>query len=79
MTATSEGKIDWTNRTAPGITDAARDHGYGGPTNMAFFRLARVRVTDSHRSMPELGAIPIGLTEASLTQVALLNAVLPIE
>ena len=37
--ATPEGAAEWTNRTAPGIVVAAREQGYGGPTNMAFLRL----------------------------------------
>ena len=36
------GRADWTNRSAPGIVEAARAQGYGGPTNMAFLRLRDV-------------------------------------
>jgi hypothetical protein len=76
--STPEGKVDWTNRTAPGITAAARKRGYGGPTNTAFLRLDHVRLSDRQPAVPALGSIPIGLSVASAVQVNQLHAILPI-
>ena len=78
VVATSEGKVDWTNRTAPGIVVAADNCGYGGPTNMAFLRLTHVRLPGSHVAMPKLGVIPIGLSAASPSQATELQAMLPL-
>ena len=74
--ATPEGKIDWTNRTAPGIVAAARERGYGGPANMAFLRLGRVRLPGGYVTVSKLGSIPIGLSAASPAQVSRLQEVL---
>src|SRR5438093_2768187 len=51
VAATPEGRIDWTNRAAPGIVAAARARGYTGPTNMAFLRLGHVSIPDGHIAM----------------------------
>lgn len=76
--AAPEGRIDWTNRTAPGIVDAARELGYGGPTNMAFLRLRDVQVPDDMPEIWGVADVPVGLSipPPSLTQV--LERVLPI-
>lgn len=72
--ATEQGKVDWTNRTARGIVSAARACGDRGPTNMAFFRLAQVRVPERQTPVSDLGSVPIGLTEASSEQIQQLSA-----
>lgn len=36
LAASPRGKMLWTERDLPGLRDAARDLGYGGPANMAF-------------------------------------------
>lgn len=59
---------DWTNSTAPGIVDAARAHGYGGPTNMAFLRLRDVRIFDQPPATA-LGDLHAGLNLGSAEQV----------
>jgi hypothetical protein len=76
--ATPEGRIDWTNRTAPGIVGAARASGYGGPTNMAFLRLTRVQVPADSPTIA-LGGVRIGLSEAGPEQAAALLMALPIK
>ena len=79
VTVTPEGKIDWTNRTAPGIVAAARARGYGGPTNMAFLRLDHVRVVDGKAAASALGPIAIGLSAATPEQASQLQSVLAIQ
>ena len=79
VVATPEGRVDWTNRTAPGIVAAARARGYRGPTNMAFLRLKNVRLLDSPIDMPSIGTIPVGLSVASSEQGDIANALLSIE
>jgi hypothetical protein len=76
--ATAEGKVEWTNRTAPGIVAAARAAGYSGPTNMAFLRLADVRVPSTVLSI-QLGDIRVGLSQLTPEQSALLRGALPLE
>ena len=76
--ATDEGKVDWTNRTAPGIVDAARLAGYGGPTNMAFLRLTHVRIPPAPVRV-DLGSVTIGLSELTAEQSTILGKTLPLE
>lgn len=76
---TKEGSPDWTNRTAPGIVEAAQDQGYGGPTNMAFLRLRDVRVATGRPEVPTLGDLPVGLSVALPNHVEALVALLPEE
>jgi len=71
--STPEGRVNWTNRTARGIAAAARSCGYGGPSNMAFLRLLRVRIPESDTLVSGLGPIPIGLSAASPAQEVLLG------
>ena len=78
VTATPEGKVDWTNRTAPGIRPAAQDLGYPGPTNMAFLKLANVRLPEAGVAVSALGSIAIGLSAASAEQAARLQVILPV-
>jgi hypothetical protein len=73
-----EGRIDWTNRTAPGIVAAAREQGYGGPTNMAFLRLERVALPHDMPEIWGLGDVRIGLSRAASVQVDVLSRVLPV-
>jgi hypothetical protein len=76
--STGEGKIDWTNRTAPGIRDAARAAGFPGPTNMAFLRLDRVEVARERPTVSRLGRVRVGLSAATAEQAATLDSILPI-
>jgi hypothetical protein len=69
------GGVTWTNRTAPGIRDAAMKVGYGGPTNMAFLRLGDVRVFRPHRPVAELSNLSTGLSAATPEQISALQAV----
>ena len=78
VTATPEGKIDWTNRTAPGIRATAQDLGYGGPTNMAFLKLTHVRLPVDGVAVSALGPIAIGLSAASAEQAARLQVILAV-
>jgi hypothetical protein len=73
-----DGRVDWTNRTAPGIVDAARALGYGGPTNMAFLRLRDVGVPEDMPEIWGLGEVPVGLSVASARQVAVLARVVAV-
>jgi len=73
---TEDGAAEWTNRTAPGIVKAAQDQGYGGPTNMAFLRLRDIRVAEGRPAVPGLEGVPVGLTVATSTHVARLEALL---
>ena len=78
LRATSEGELLWTNRTAPGIRELAREFGYRGPTNMAFLRLERPHIAPSRLTVPGLEAVPTGMTEASVDQHRSLNEALPV-
>lgn len=69
---TDEGQAAWTNRSAPGIVDAARRLGYGGPSNMAFLRLADVRIAPTRPVVANLDGISKGLTFAAPQHVRLL-------
>ena len=75
---TPEGQATWTNRTAPGIRDAARDEGYSGPTNMAFLRLSDVRIDERMPEVAGLGNVAIGMSVASEAQTRALVAILPV-
>jgi hypothetical protein len=68
LRATPEGDLLWTNRSAPGIRQLAKEFGYGGPTNMAFLRLERPRIAPSNLTMRGLEDLPTGLSEASEEQ-----------
>jgi hypothetical protein len=74
---TPEGQPTWTNRTAPGVRDAARAEGYGGPTNTAFLRLTDVRIDAGMPEIVGLGDVAVGLSEASADQARTLAAILP--
>ena len=78
VTATPDGRVEWTNRTAPGIVTAAREQGYAGPTNMAFLRLRDVMVPPGRLVVAGLGAVAIGLSAATELQSERLHAVLPL-
>ena len=78
VVATREGKIDWTNRTAPGIVAAARAVGFPGPTNMAFLRLEPVSLASERPVVAGLGRVSVGLSVASLEQASRLRALLPL-
>jgi len=78
LRATSEGDLLWTNRTAPGIRELAREFGYRGPTNMAFLRLGRPHIAPSNLTVPGLEGVPSGLTEASEDQHRSLNQALQV-
>ena len=71
----ASGGVTWTNRTAPGIRDAAMKLGYGGPTNMAFLRLGEVRVFKPHRGVAELRNLSTGLSAATSEQLDALRSV----
>jgi hypothetical protein len=75
---TSEGKPTWTNRTAPGVREAAQAQGYGGPTNMAFLRLTGVHLDEGRPEIAGLDAIPPGLSVASAGQARTLATILPV-
>ena len=70
---TPAGSVMWTNRTAPGIRQAAIALGYGGPTNMAFLRLGHVRICRPFRVVEHLKNLSTGLSPATTEQ---LNALL---
>jgi hypothetical protein len=78
LRTTSAGDLLWTNRTAPGISELARELGYRGPTNMAFLRLERPHIAPSNLTVSDLGAVPSGLSEASEDQHRALIQVLPV-
>jgi hypothetical protein len=70
-----ERNASWTNASAPGIVEAARAKGYGGPTNMAFLRLRGVQIASSCPPISGLGNVPAGLSIATDDQVAALALV----
>jgi hypothetical protein len=74
LRATPGGELLWTHRAAPGIRDLARQFGCRGPANMAFLRLDETRVAPANIGLPGLGPLPVGLSEASEAQRALLEA-----
>lgn len=78
LRVTAEGELLWTNRTASGISELARELGYRGPTNMAFLRLVRPHIAPSNLTVSGLGAVPSGLSEASEDQHRALNQALPV-
>jgi hypothetical protein len=78
LRATRDGQLLWTNRTAPGIRELAREFGYRGPTNMAFLRLERPRIAPASLSLSGLGRLPSGLSEATEAQHQLLESALPL-
>ena len=78
LRATPEGDLLWTNRSAPGIRELAKEFGYGGPTNMAFLRLERPRIAPGNLTVPGLEVVPTGLSEADEDQRRALSEVLPI-
>ena len=78
LRATSDGDVIWTNRTAPGVRELAREFGYRGPTNMAFLRLHRPRLAPANLSVPGLETLPCGLAEATEDQRRLLETALPV-
>jgi hypothetical protein len=78
LRASPEGEVLWTNRTAPGIRELAREFGYRGPTNMAFLRLERPHIAPSKLTVSGLETVPSGLTEASEDQHRSLNQALPV-
>ncbi len=69
---TPDGRADWTNRTAPGVVEAARALGYGGPTNMAFLRLSDVHIWGNTPAVIGLADVAVGLTAATQSQSAML-------
>ncbi len=73
LIATPEHNPSWTNASAPGIVEAARAKGYGGPTNMAFLRLREVHVTSSRPPILGLDQVPVGLSLATDEQAAALT------
>jgi hypothetical protein len=78
LRATPEGDVLWTNRSAPGIRELAKEFGYGGPTNMAFLRLDRPRIAPSNLTVPGMEDAATGLSEASEEQHRALNQALPV-
>ncbi|HEU5169023.1 MAG TPA: hypothetical protein VFU46_00725 [Gemmatimonadales bacterium] len=78
LKAAGDGELRWTNRTAPGIRELARQFGYKGPGNMAFLRLERPRIAPANCTLPGLGTVPPGLSEATEPQRRLLESALPL-
>jgi hypothetical protein len=78
LRATPEGEVLWTNRSAPGIRELAKEFGYGGPTNMAFLRLDRPRIAPSNLTVPGMEDAATGLSEASEEQRRALSQALPV-
>jgi hypothetical protein len=74
LRATRTGELLWTNRSAPGIRDLARQFGYRGPSNMAFLRLEETRIAPANIALPGLGAAPVGISEAAPAQRDVLEA-----
>src|SRR5690349_17690959 len=65
---TPEGDLLWTNRTAPGIRELAKEYGYGGPTNMAFLRLEHATSVPANLWITCLESVPSGVSEATEAQ-----------
>jgi hypothetical protein len=78
LRATPEGDLLWTNRTAPGIRELAKEYGYGGPTNMAFLRLEHPRIAPANLRVPGLESVPSGVSEITKAQHRLLDDALPL-
>jgi len=74
LRATRTGELLWTNRSAPGIRDLARQFGYRGASNLAFLRLEETRIAPANIALPGLGAMPVGISEAAPAQRELLEA-----
>lgn len=70
------GDVLWTNRTAPGIGDLARQFGCRGPGNMGFLRLEATRIAPANIALPDLGPLPVGISEASPAQREILERAL---
>jgi hypothetical protein len=78
LRSTSEGDLLWTNRSAPGIRELAKEFGYGGPTNMAFLRLERPRIAPANLTVAGLENVPTGLSEANEDQSRTLSEAFPV-
>lgn len=72
--------ILWTNPDDPGLRDAARELGYGGPSNMSFLRLVKTVLPHGGGQPLVQGLEAIGsrLTVATPAQIRLLGAALRI-
>ena len=68
LRATPAGDLLWTNRSAPGIGNLARQFGYRGPGNMGFLRLEETRIAPANLALRGLGDVPVGMSEASAEQ-----------
>jgi hypothetical protein len=73
LRASRTGELLWTNRSAPGIRDLARQFGYRGPSNMAFLRLEETRIAPANIALAGLGAMPVGISEAAPAQREILE------
>jgi hypothetical protein len=65
LRATPVGDLLWTNRSAPGIRELAKEFGYGGPTNMGFLRLKHPGIAPSNLVVAGLETVSTGLSEAN--------------
>lgn len=74
LIGTPDGSAYWTNASAPGIVEAARSKGYGGPTNMAFLRCRGIHVASFRPLILRLGDVRVGLSLATDQQAAALSA-----
>jgi len=66
---TPAGDLAWTNRSAPGIRQAALDLGYSGPANMSFLRLGDVRIVRPFQAVDRLRDLPTGLSAPTPRQL----------
>jgi hypothetical protein len=78
LRATPGGDLLWTNRSAPGIRELAKEFGYSGPTNMAFLRLEHPRIAPANLTVAGLEHIPTGLSEANEDQRRTLLEAFPV-
>jgi hypothetical protein len=78
LRATPDGDLLWTNRSAPGIRELAKEFRYGGPTNMAFLRLDHPSIAPSNLAVAGFESVPTGLTEASEDQYRTLSEALQV-
>jgi hypothetical protein len=76
--ASEPGQSLWTNRTAPGVREAAQQLGYGGPTNMSFLRISEPVLPVASIDVDVLRGVSTGLSELDASRSDQLMRLLPI-
>ena len=76
LAASPRDKMFWTERDLPGVRDAARDLGYGGPANMAFLVVKGAPILSFRSTVLYVPQAKAGLQHASEAVAKQLQALL---